>query len=416
MSIVLQHTSNLLQQAAANAAAQAAAETSPEAEGAKIGAAAARKQKEESADSLDALLASEGRGGKGVAWQRRMSTPDGVRYVTMIERAGAYSEREFLRLCNGAAAAAVMGGWRNSEAVESVGAEIVCRVLAKTSGRMPRRGQLGQRNGAKSENPDAAYLTGMARTLIASAQRGDRDAAGLAAEAIPMAAAEGAETVNLSDLMGNAAAEAEANQQPDPYLADPIPPAHGHAGPAAPARGDVLTPSTRTRTRALAIDAVGRKGYRAVEAAIISALRPTLRAADLAAYGDLAPTPTALRKARERGRDALQARLSALPLYGPHTEADTALLQDAAALTLADAAQQVERHISEQGPPPYRGTTMRWPDRVRPDVDAPVKVSALDPEPEAPECPGHPCDDYPGEFPHAAIGDVAYCDGSCVSA
>lgn len=30
-----------------------------------------------------------------------------------------------------------------------------------------------------------------------------------------------------------------------------------------------------------------------------------------------------------------------------------------------------------------------------------------------PECQGHPTDDYAGNYPDAAIGDVAYCDGTC---
>ena len=29
-------------------------------------------------------------------------------------------------------------------------------------------------------------------------------------------------------------------------------------------------------------------------------------------------------------------------------------------------------------------------------------------------CPGHPCEDAAEQFPHAGIGDVFYCDGSCV--
>ena len=29
------------------------------------------------------------------------------------------------------------------------------------------------------------------------------------------------------------------------------------------------------------------------------------------------------------------------------------------------------------------------------------------------ECPGHLCDDDAERYPHAGIGDVYYCDGSC---
>lgn len=31
----------------------------------------------------------------------------------------------------------------------------------------------------------------------------------------------------------------------------------------------------------------------------------------------------------------------------------------------------------------------------------------------AEDCPGHPCDDDPERYPHAAIGEIAFCDGSC---
>lgn len=29
------------------------------------------------------------------------------------------------------------------------------------------------------------------------------------------------------------------------------------------------------------------------------------------------------------------------------------------------------------------------------------------------ECPGHPCEDAADLHPHAAIGEIFYCDGSC---
>jgi hypothetical protein len=29
------------------------------------------------------------------------------------------------------------------------------------------------------------------------------------------------------------------------------------------------------------------------------------------------------------------------------------------------------------------------------------------------DCPGHPAEDFPNPDPHAGIGEIRYCDGSC---
>lgn len=34
---------------------------------------------------------------------------------------------------------------------------------------------------------------------------------------------------------------------------------------------------------------------------------------------------------------------------------------------------------------------------------------------EPPVCEGHPADDDPEHYPHAAIGEIVYCDGGCIA-
>lgn len=357
--------SDLLKQAKAAAPSMAKAESAEDA--AAIGRAALKKQREEATKSLTAVLASEADKGKAVSWERRITTSTmadsesgrEIRKVSVVERAGAYGERQFLRMANSAAAAAVIGGWSNAEAVESVGAEIVCRVLAKTKGRMPKRGQLGQTLG-DSENPDAAYLTGLARTVIASALRGDRDAAGLAAEAFPVAAAEGAETAALADLAAESLKAAEKGQ--DAYLSEPLSLRPGIYGPAELPAGDYLTTSTRTAVKRVAVETGSRTA--AVTASVVSAIRPDLRAADLAEAG-YGASPGSIRKAGTVGRKALEQRLSKVS-DGPRywDAADWRLVESLAKLAAEDASQTVAPHLSETMEiPTYRGASIDWPMR-----------------------------------------------------
>lgn len=356
---------SLLTDSLKTAADQNKAETADEQ--AAIGRAALKKQRQESSRSLAAALESHRDNGKAKVWRRRIATSTmadnesgrEIREVAVFERADAYGEREFLRLANGAAAAAVVGGWGNAAAVESVGAELVSRVLAKTSGRMPKRGSLGRTLG-DSENPDAAYLTAMARRLIGSALAGDRRHAGLAAEAFPTAAAEGAETADLAGLAAESLAAAEP--ETSPYLADPIRPAGRAEGPAAPPRGDYLTTQTRTAVKRLAVETGTRPA--AVIAATVSTIRPAATAADLAAEG-YGKTGGAVRTAASRGRDALAGRFSALAEGPRHwTAADWRRAEALAILSAEDRGGRVAPHICEgTAEPVYRAPKLDWPMR-----------------------------------------------------
>jgi hypothetical protein len=265
-------------------------------EAAKIGAAAERKRREESDTSIEAILKSDEQGGKAVYWRRRIRANGEVRESLEAERAGTYGGRAFLRLAEKAAGQAGKGRWNRPEAVEAVAAELVTRVMAKTGGVLPKVGSLGRDQG-QHENPDLAYLTATARTLIVSAMRGDRDAAGLAAEAAPVSdAADGSDLDrSLGELMGEADTAAEG--QRDPYLSDP------------PEQGaDLLNRHVRAGASTLAC-LTGTSDHNGL-AAIVSALRGNLaKSADLsdAGYGS---SPAAARKAAQRGREALRPVLS----------------------------------------------------------------------------------------------------------
>lgn len=260
-----------------------------DAEAAKIGAAAERKRRQESSDSIGAILASDGKGGRAVYWQRRIRGADGENRESLeVERSGSYSPRAFLRLASKAAGQAGKGRWNRPEAVEAVAAELVVRTMAKTGGRMPMSGSLG-RQCEGHENPDLAYLTSAARHLIASALRGED--AGLASEAAPIGNADQtAGDRSLADLMGEAGVASEGPR--DPYLADPL--TQG---------ADLLNPDARKAAQSVAGLAAERPA--AVLTAIVAAFRgPLAKSADLADAG-YAASPDAARKAAQRGREAL---------------------------------------------------------------------------------------------------------------
>lgn len=351
-------------------------------EGAKLGAAAERKRQQEAADSLDAALASHGASGKGVKWERRIRANGEVRHVSMWERDGAYSERGFLNLCNRAARAAGKGRLRwDGEAVDSIAAELCVSILAETAGRMPRKGTLGRRAGF--EDADAAYLTSCAARLIADALKGERRAAGLSAEIAPMAAAEGAKVAQGADLLADSVTDAEGTA--DRYMAEPpnLGPAssrHWGAGDwqlaelLADRAAKVLTPDARQAIKRLAVETGERPA--AVIAAIVSALRMGAIAAELAESG-LGASESAVRKAASLGR-AILRRSSVGRVSAPHHfckgaapsvdpshwgAADWRMAEAVAILSDWETADREGAHISELGPPAYRGASLEWADR-----------------------------------------------------
>lgn len=335
--------SGLLSRARAQAtgSGQVAAESA--AEQARIGAAASRKRTRETEQSIDATLSSGEHHGRAVYWRRHN---DG-RTQLVAERSGAYSERAFLRLASTAAEQAGRGRWRRPAAVETVAAELVVKILAKTQGRMPVRGSLGRQGG--HENPDLAYLTASASRIIASAARGDAEAAGLAAEAAPTAAAEPVENVaelTLAELAQEALADSEGSR--DPYI---------EAG-----SGDCLCAPARRAAENLA----GQDGHRpkAVLAAIVAAMRPELHSADLADAG-YAASPGAARVAAHSGRKILRqvlARVALLP-ERTWTDADHQVARSLRGLVREDTPPRDEprRHPMEDGPIRYRAPAHEWP-------------------------------------------------------
>lgn len=46
-------------------------------------------------------------------------------------------------------------------------------------------------------------------------------------------------------------------------------------------------------------------------------------------------------------------------------------------------------------------------------LDPESLLSRIIPDDDDQECEGHPCEDAADQFPHAGIGEVFYCDGSC---
>lgn len=333
---------NLLQRAKATAEGNAQAADESAVEGIRIGAAAERKRREETGESIGAILASGERHGRAVYWERRQ---DG-RAQLVAERSGAYSERGFLRLAREAAEQAGRGRWRRPEAVETVAAELVARILAKTQGRMPAVGSLG-RHAAGHENPDLAYLTASAQRIIASATRGDAAAAGLAAEAASDAVSVDGETL-ASQTLAEIAAEAQAGAEGarDPYL---------EAG-----SGDFLNPAMRRAAENLA--ALSGKRPKAVLAAIVAAMRPELHSADLADAG-YAASPGAARVAAHTGRAILRDALAKVAILPESTwsEADRAAHDALAALAREDAPHREGRHPMSEGPMPYRAPKLDWP-------------------------------------------------------
>lgn len=354
-------------------------------EAAKIGAAAERKRREEAELSLAAVLESDAAHGKGVKWERRIRANGEVRTVAMIERAGAYTERGLLAACNRAARAAGKGRLKwDGEAVDSIAAELCLSVLAKTGGRMPRKGHISpQTKIGRGENPDAAYLTAMAARLIAQAKAGESRAAGLAAEIEPMAAADGADLATGADLL---AAAVDSTEGTDRYLAETFPLGIGR-GPATWSDADwraaeilarqAESPLTADARRAIAAIAerIGKRPA-AVEAALVAALRQSGNgcggvdcAADLAAAG-FAKSSGAFRKAAHTGRDILAALYAYAPETADHAAEIELLAADLEALCATDTAQREGRTLAESnGPGRKQGARLVWPDRKAPRSD-----------------------------------------------
>lgn len=315
------------------------------AEAARIGAAADRKRRRENEQSLNAVLSSEDQNGAAVYWTRTNRANGESRPVLMVERSGAYGERQFLRLAEKAAGQAAKGQWQTPERVEALTAELVVRILAKTQGRMPKRGSLG-RHAEGHENPDLAYLTTAAKRLIASVAEGEPRAAGLAGEVGIYAAdiSEGGEAANLADMAATAIDTAEGDT--DPYLAG--------------MSGDYLTDTARGA--AARLSAVSGRREAAQQAAISAALRPHLRAADLADAG-YAATGGALRKAAHTGRAIVGETLTGLydTSVSKWTAAHWATADALACLCEEETATPTGKPINETGPMPYRRPVTVWP-------------------------------------------------------
>lgn len=343
-------TSALFQRATAQSAEQGRVDSAHEQ--AKIGAAAERKRREESELSLTAIMASEEHG-RAVRWERRVTVSGETRISAEWERAGAYGEREFLRLANRAAAQAVPGGWKNGEAVEAIGAEIVTRVLAKTYGRMPKRGSLAKT--AETRDPDFTYLVSVGRFCVADALEGT--SAGLAAEVAPMAAADGDAAASLRDLAEQALAAAETTPETDAYLdgvlPDTMPPLRqwgatewALAEIAAASAAQPLTGEVTSAARNLARLCGGRPA--SATAAISAALRPGVHAAEWADAG-MAASTGAFRKAASVGRGIVADRLAAIPSSPAlWCAADWRTVEAVAHLCELETSQREAAHISEQ--------------------------------------------------------------------
>jgi hypothetical protein len=152
-----------------------------------------------------------------------------------------------------------------------------------------------------------------------------------------------------------------------------------------------------------------------IRQAIADYLCPDLTAEDWIAAGERAKTAAAIRKRRQRGKLALEV--------DPKGRVFASLLLAAIEPTEAEEKVFLEGAIaSMQSANPYGGKGKAaslcdpaW--RTTQPRIYPLKVQGAAADTEStttqPECPGHPCDDYAGEYPYAAIGDVAYCDGSC---
>lgn len=376
---------NTLFESATKQAEAATGSTAAEIEAAKIGAAAERKRREEAELSLNALLESDAANGKGVVWERRIRANGEVRHVAMVERAGAYTERGLLAACSKAARAAGKGRLKwDGEAVDAIAAELCVSVLAKTGGRMPRKGHISPMTKVGAgEDPDAAYLTASAARLIAQALKGESRAAGLAAEIAPMAAADGATWATGADLL--AAAVDGAEGEPDPYLMTTAP--RGLKPPRLWSDADwraaellarqATSPLTGDARRQIArvAELIGKRPA-AVEAALVAALRQSGQgtggvdqAADLAAAG-FSKSSGAFRKAAHTGRDILRVLWD----YIPQSEEEAAELEELAsaleALSATDTAEREGRHLGEaNGPGRKQSARLTWPDRKAPLSD-----------------------------------------------
>jgi hypothetical protein len=334
-----------------------------DAEAAKIGAAAERKRREESENSIEAVLASDGSGGRAVYWRRRVRVSGENRESLEVERSGAYTERGFLRLCEKAAGQAGKGRWNRPEAVEAVAAELVVRTMAKTGGRVPKVGSIGRAD-AGHENPDLAYLTAAARRLIVSALRGED--AGLASEAAPIGDADQDQDheLSLAELMGEADAAAEGPR--DPYIAEP-----------AQKGADLLNPQAKAAAGMLASFTGG--SVHNTEAAIVAIFRSGVaKSADIADAG-YAASPAAARKAAQRGRDLLRPVLSdALRerqelLEDPDAEV-SGRVQILDSLCENEDGERAEIHAMEGTPHgTYRRPKIDWPMVTQPAEPAPVR-------------------------------------------
>jgi hypothetical protein len=368
----------------AKAQANAAdASTALDIEGAKVGAAAERKRREEATLSLEAALKSDATHGKAVKWERRIRANGEVRTVAMIERAGAYTERGLLAACNQAARAAGKGRLKwDGEAVDSIAAELCLSILAKTNGRMPRKGHISpMTNVGAGENPDAAYLTASAARMIADALNGDRRRVGLAAEIAPMAAGDNASYAHGHDIL--AAAVDAAEGEGDAYLMTTAPLGIGRnpstwsdadwkaAEMLAHQAESPLTADARRQIRRVA-ELIGKRPA-SVEAALVAALRQSGngtggvdQAADLANAG-FSKSSGAFRKAAHIGRDILRA----IHTYVPESEDHAAQIEELAtalqALCATDTADRESKHMGEaNGPERKQGARIVWPDRRPP--------------------------------------------------
>lgn len=355
-------------------------------EGAKIGAAADRKRREEAELSLNAVLESDAANGKGVKWERRIRANGEVRHVAMIERAGAYTERGLLAACNRAARAAGKGRLKwDGEAVDSIAAELCLSILAKTAGRMPRKGHISpQTKVGRGENPDDAYLTASAARLIAQALKGEKRAAGLAAEIAPMAATDGATFATGADLLAGSVDQAEG--EPDRYLTETFPLGLGRpprtwsdadwraAEILARQARNPFTPDARWKIGNVA-RLIGKRPA-AVEASIASALRQSGKwtsgvdqAADLADAG-FSKSSGAFRKAASTGADVLRALFDYVPETAEHAAEIEELAELLGQLSATETAEREGKHLGEaNGPGRKQGARLTWPDRKPPRSD-----------------------------------------------
>lgn len=339
----------------AKSAPSGAAETA-QMEGAKAGAAAERKRLEQDAKSYDAWSKSAAANGRGVTWHRRIRANGEVRHVAMVERDGAYSERAFLAACRNAAAKATKGRLRGNDlAIEAIAADLCLEILAKTAGRMPKRGTLGRL--AAAGEADAAYLCRLARNLIADAENGKRERIGLAAEISPVAASENATYAADADLLADAASQAEGDA--DPYMSGTADPDAAPVATWADAdwqdaaewatlASEPLTHRAMGAARAVAACCDSRPA--AVTCAVLSALRPAETAADLASGMRVAKSAAAFRKNASLGRAILRDRISALPTETKAlADADWRCLESLARLSAAETADRPADDLLRNG-------------------------------------------------------------------